>query len=38
MMMLIANKPEEFIYRFIYYLFNFNALKYWMRILHQQKK
>jgi len=28
MMMAIANNPESFIYRFIYYSFNFNALKY----------
>lgn len=37
MMMLIANKPETSIYHFIYYLFNFNALIYFVRILNQQK-
>jgi hypothetical protein len=37
MMMVIANNPELFIYRFIYYSFNFNALKYCVRIFNQQK-
>jgi len=38
MMMVIANNPELFIYRFIYYSFNFSALKYCVRIFNQQKK